>query len=242
MSSTVETYCWQGRTFSVDVLYSRAGVATNTLVRTADTTLLVDCGDGCLRDLLTADIRLETIDAVFFTHGHFDHMGGLHSILGFMRMIGRPRPLPIYAPEMCTEAFAAVHNFRRCYPDSIPFEIPLGELHPREILEIGSIRIESFLLVHAGSTFDGAILERIPAMGYRFSSGDESVAISGDTGLCDELKNLVRDTDFAVIESTFNEHHDVPDAVLSQVHLSEKLAREVGSLARDFVLVHGAKR
>ena len=232
---------YRGRELTVSILFSAAGVAQHILVSRDSDIILVDCGDGCLRDLLDHNIPPDSISALTFTHGHFDHMGGLHSLLGFLRMIGRTEPLPIHAPEGCTEVFATVHNFRRCYPESIPYRIPLLELKPHEPFNVGSVTVEGYAVTHAGSTAAG-ITDPIPALGYRITAGPESVAITGDTGLCEEVRALVTDTDFAVIEATFPDTDCRPPETFEKVHLTEEMARELGALARNYVLVHGALR
>ncbi len=233
---------WCGKKLQVLILFTRAGVAQQIWVSARGRGLLVDTGDGALRDLLAAGIRLDTIDGIIYTHGHFDHVGGLHSLLGFLRMIGRQAPLPIHAPERSTEAFAIVHNFRRCYPDSVPFEIQMRELRPRQLVELGALRIEAFPVAHAGSIAGGGILEPIPAFGYRISCEGETVGITGDTGMCEELPALVRDADLAILEATFATTEGFDPEMFTRVHLSEAMAHDLGALAKEYILVHRAER
>lgn len=237
MGYIADSNSWQGQHLKADILFSRAGVAQHILIGSPHGTLLIDTGDGCLRDLLAATLPLETLSGLLYTHGHFDHVGGLHSLLGFFRMIGRREPLPVCAPEGCTEVFAIAHNFRRCYPDSIPFSIQLRELHPHKPFELAGLRIEPFPMVHAGST-DAGILDPIPAFGYRLSLNDETVAVTGDTGICDEARALVTDADLAIIEATFADTDESDMEIFEKVHLSEPLAHELGALAKNYMLVH----
>ncbi len=80
---------WEGEGWNVKVLYSKAGVATQILVSTVEGDLLVDAGDGALRDLLDLNYDFEKLKAIAITHGHFDHVGGLWTLFGFLRMMRR---------------------------------------------------------------------------------------------------------------------------------------------------------
>jgi 7,8-dihydropterin-6-yl-methyl-4-(beta-D-ribofuranosyl)aminobenzene 5'-phosphate synthase len=77
---------WSKLGVQVEVLHSKAAVATQILVKRAGSSLLVDAGDGTLRDLLDRGIQPEGLTAVLLTHGHYDHVGGLHSLLGYLKM------------------------------------------------------------------------------------------------------------------------------------------------------------
>ncbi|MFW9806364.1 MAG: hypothetical protein ACFFFK_06505, partial [Candidatus Thorarchaeota archaeon] len=101
---------WENDEVRVQVPYSAAGVAT-TIVLTSKFTgkmMLLDVGDGALRDLLSAGHTdfVNDLDPIAISHGHFDHVGGLHSLMGFMRMLGRTNPLSILIPNGCVEAIS----------------------------------------------------------------------------------------------------------------------------------------
>ncbi len=77
-----------------DVLrgYSRALYA-NWLFYKPDR-ILIDCGEGCATAL---DGAAATIDKVFLTHGHIDHVGGLPTLLWTRAASGQtPSPLQIF--------------------------------------------------------------------------------------------------------------------------------------------------
>lgn len=233
---------WKGKGLSVNILYSRAGVAQQIWISNESGSLLFDTGDGVLRDIISNELDIDQIRAIIFTHGHFDHVGSLHSLLGFLRMKGRKEELPILAPEGCTEVFSIVDNFIRCYPDTMPFKISRKEIRSQEILHIADMSIEAYPVVHYGSIKGSGILGKIPAMGYRISYKGETIAISGDTGMCPSLKELVKGADLAIIEATIQTSKGAKKETLEKVHLSEDLAKEVGKLAKDFILIHKGKR
>ncbi|HUV30571.1 MAG TPA: MBL fold metallo-hydrolase [Acidobacteriota bacterium] len=233
---------WRGTSLNVRVLFSAAGVAQHIWLSNRTGALLVDTGDGALRDILSGGLDLESLRGILFTHGHFDHMGGLHSLLGFLRMVGRTDAVPIYAPAGCVEVPRAVDLFRRCYHGTVPFSINYRELQPGSCLQIVGMSIVAYPVVHCGSIEGSDALEPVPALGYRITCEGDTVAITGDTGNCPGLKELVRGADFAILEATYEKSTDVDRESLEKVHLSEDVAREIGRLAREFILVHKAPR
>ena len=98
--------------------------------------------------------------------------------------------------------------------------------------------IRAYAVVHCGSIEGFGILDPIPAVGYRISHKGETIAVSGDTGLCPSLERLAKGADLAIIEASYKKSKGVDREILEKVHLSEDLAQEIGRLAKNFVLVH----
>jgi len=235
-------HSWMGKSFKVEVLFSRAGLAQTIWIESDDTALLFDTGDGALRDILAGNLDLNKLQAIFYTHGHFDHIGGLYSILGFLRMVGRTASLTIAFPDGSAEIPSTVKNFLTLYQKTMPFKIKLRPLKPFQKISLDDTTIEAFPMIHCGSIESGRILDPIPAFGYRISSGNESVAISGDTGLCPELSELIKGADLAILEATYRDSSEMSRQMLKRVHLSEDIAREMGQAAKEFILIHKGKR
>jgi len=242
MESEREWDGWKGEHLSVEILYAYAGIAQQILIENDNRYVLVDCGDGTLRDLRDRNFDMTRLSGILITHGHFDHVGGLHVLLGSLRMIVRRDPLRIIAPAGCHQLSQIVRGFLNCYGDSLPFEIERIAAMSREAIELDAFSVEPFPVVHCGSLASGEIFDQIPAMGYRITADGETVAVTGDTGMCEDVKDLVRDVDLALIEATFYDDQTVPMDVLERVHLNESLANKLGQTAKDYRLVHRIRR
>jgi ribonuclease Z len=235
-------FSWQGKSARVLGLFSRAGVAQQIMITHESASLLFDCGDGALRDYLAQQLSTIHLQGLLVTHGHYDHIGGLYSLLGFLRMLGRTKSFLVAGPANCTEIWGIVDTFEKCYPDTIPYPIIRRHIAPHDPLSFAAMTIEAYPVCHAGSRADGVILPPIPAYGYRVTAGQDTIAITGDSGMCNELKTLVKDADLAVIEATFGDDHYLDPRYLDEVHLSVDLAHQLGRTAREYVLVHRASK
>jgi ribonuclease BN (tRNA processing enzyme) len=232
---------WRGKIIEARVLYSRAGVAQHIWLEAANSCILVDAGDGIVRDLLANKLDPLQLDGVLFTHGHFDHMGGLHSLLGYLRMIGRKGVLSVFAPKGCLEVFSVVENFLKLYADTLPFEISARKIEPNQSFRAGDLTVKAYPMIHCGGIEGFGILDPIPALGYRITCEGETVAITGDCGSASPLRELVKDADLAIIEATYRNSSEAERESLERVHLSEDMASEYGKLANQFILIHKAK-
>jgi ribonuclease BN (tRNA processing enzyme) len=52
----------------------------------------------------------------------------------------------------------------------------------------------------------------------------------------------VRDADLAIVEATYQSSDSISAETLATVHLSEDVAREIGQLAKELIIVHRGHR
>lgn len=231
------TDTWEKNSYGVKVLYSRPGVATQILVSADGSSFLVDIGDGVLRDLLEVQTDFhERLEAIFITHEHFDHVGGLFSLLNFLHMVGRNKPLSILVPRPNRVARAFVETqraYRANLGEEVSFPIQLKDISDQEEAYFDPLKVKAFAVRHRGSTRLNPMGKLIPAVGYVLTYRDIRVVFSGDTGVCDSLRREVDGADLAVIEATYPEKHEIPE-----VHMSVEEAEEVGRLAKKYLLIH----
>lgn len=90
--------------------------------------LLIDCGMGVAQAVWQRSTDPDFIDAVYFTHLHVDHCGGLAALLDHMGSTGRTRPLPIIGPPDGMARLEHAIAFAAWPGQAMSFPIPLAPL------------------------------------------------------------------------------------------------------------------
>ena len=178
------------------------------------TTLLFDCGERTTINLVRAGINPLDVDALFFTHLHWDHISDFGYFALSSWNCGRRRSLPIFGPPgtsaMVEASLYGVHKadveFLRRYVNALPPEVvdrPSAE-PPFAVEEIDV----GWVWEHAGiRVVTGAVEHHqrlgMPSIGYRIESTQGIVVLTGDTAPCDSVVELARGADVLVHDTAF---------------------------------------
>jgi len=228
-------YDWIGDKLSVKVLYSKGSVANHTLLKLNETGdyILIDCADGILRDLIDAKIDLNKISAIFFSHEHFDHIGGIYSLFGYFWYINRINNINIYFPSCCKTIRKIFNILLENYKDRNLFYPNIEQLHSGNIVQFKGVNVEVFPAYHPCDVKTTNPLVKSGLM-YKFSKNSESIIYTGDTGYRKNLDNIIIGTDLALIEATYTKKSESdPDW-----HMDKAEATKLGKLAKNYILIH----
>jgi ribonuclease BN (tRNA processing enzyme) len=169
--------------------------ASGLLVETHSTALLVDCGQGVIRQLM--DIRdPRELDAIVIGHMHADHyidLVALRYLLPWEGVAGERMPilLPPGGKERIDALAIAISERPRFFDDAYS----VLEYDPAHRLHVGDLTITFVPGRHY-----------VPAWGCIVEGPDgERLAISGDTGPSDAFVEAARGADVAVIEATLTD-------------------------------------
>ena len=188
---------------------------------------LLDAGTGVTD--LPLD-QLASIDRVFLTHSHLDHVVSLPLM---MDAVGNLRfaPIKVYAQLETLDALRK-HLFNDAiWPDFTQIFVkgfPVGEFHPITIGETvpvndssGQYRVTAIPATHT-----------VAACGYAVSSGKGTLVYTGDTWSTDdfwEIVNQIADLQHLIIETSFSDNQK-HIADLSQHLTPSRLAAELSKM------------
>jgi ribonuclease Z len=219
---------------------SRAG--PSTLVRSDDTTLLVDCGRGVLMRLAGAGVLPPMLDAVLVTHLHSDHITDLGDVITTNWVMSPgPRPLRVYGPPGTREvvdgtlaSLAPDIRYRLAHHDDLTEGpvVEVVEVRPGEQFEVGGAT------VRVGET-DHRPVE--PTVAFRVETAGRSVVLGGDGVPCAGLSELCAGAD-AYVQTVIREDivRMIPNARIQDIldyHSSVQQAGQTAAAAGVGTLV-----
>ena len=172
--------------------------------------ILIDCGEGAMRQLSRIGIDFRQLHEIVLTHHHFDHIGSLFHCLGINMMLQRQQPLNIYGPRGTRQIIETLAS--AC---DVSWEIGFGvsgqtlshprdfinvrEIEPGDIVEIDDISISFCENTHYRSEDkigqDGPL-----SLSVRIDAPDRSIVFTGDTGPCRNLENFAQGVQLLVGE------------------------------------------
>lgn len=125
----------------------------SALLQTPRANILLDCSPDFRQQMLRIDF-CDRLDAVFITHEHYDHVGGIDDL----RPYSYPHSLPLYADD-----YTATHLRQRlpyCLQENKYPGVPQLELNvvaPYDTVHVGDVDVTALQVMHG----------KLPILGYR---------------------------------------------------------------------------
>lgn len=176
-----------------------------------DQAYLVDFGTGIVREAAAltprfggeiAALEAKRLNKAFLTHMHADHTIGLPDLLFTPWIMGRNVPLEIYGPEGISHMAEKVLE---AYQEDIRYRLyglePANNkgwrIQANEIHEEGLVYQDALVKVEAFGVSHGSWPQ---CFGYRFTTPDKVIVVSGDTKPSDNLVKWSKGADILLHE------------------------------------------
>ncbi len=238
---------------------------SQTVVVAGGQVLVFDVGPGSTLKLELSPVDVGAVDALFITHFHSDHIGGMGELMLKRWATGSPQqPLPIYGPTGVEEvvngfetayqldkSYRIAHHGEKVVPSSgfggeaHPFDLGSDLMSSKTVYEKGAVEVIAFNVDHAPV---------FPAVGYRVDYKGRSIVISGDTRYTESLIHHANQADvfisealnkkFATMMAKAGENFETNMTAIAtdiqDYHISPKEAAEVARRAgvKQLVLTH----
>ncbi len=183
-------------------------------IRHKDKIFFFDAGEGCSYTAHLIGIDLLSTRAVFITHCHMDHVGGLPNLLWNIRKLdgkagGNPSPMTgrevkVFIPDEASRE--GVLKVLSATEGGFKAEFGLKMSLPEDgmIFEEDGFKVSALHNGHLGRDENGRHL----SFSYKIEAGGKTIVYSGDVKDISELQPLLADCSLLLMETG---HHRVED-------------------------------
>jgi ribonuclease Z len=192
-------------------------------------TLLLDASSACVHRMAQENLDWVNLDAIWISHFHLDHVGGLAPFLFGTKHApqtkNRRKPLTIFGGRGLKKLFRAFDEANSYKLLKQPFPVEIREVAPRSRFEIlPGLQAQTFSTPHTRESL---------ALRLTDTSG-VSLVYTSDTGHTDALCKFAEGVDLFMMECSFRRNKPI------ETHLELKDAMRLAHMAapRRVLLVH----
>jgi ribonuclease BN (tRNA processing enzyme) len=197
-------------------------------LETENGSVLLDCGADAPHRMAAENLDWPNLDAVWISHLHLDHCGGLASLLFGLKWApqtqARTRPLKIYGCAGLARLLKAIDDANNYRLFELPFAIELEEVNDQNGFRLlSNLDAQTFATPHTRES-----------LALRLHDGRHTIVYSSDTGYAEELAEFARDADLFMLECSFYRNKPTPK------HLELAEAMRMAQIAdpRKLLLTH----
>lgn len=222
---------------------TQSGCSVMILVH--DTPYIVDFGPGLIRRAAALtpkyggnmeNFQIKNIKRAFLTHLHSDHTTGYPDLILTPWVMGRNEPLEVYGPEGINRM---TDYLLKAYEEDIRYRLYGAEssnnqgwrVKSHEFMEEGVIYEDSQVKVEAFPVTHGSWPN---AWGFRFTTPDKVIVISGDTNPNEKVIEYAKGADILVHEVYCKAAFDKRKLSSQQYHIKQHTSTyELGEIANQ---------
>lgn len=184
MADLALTFIGSGNTFAP------GGLCWNGFV--VDGKHLFEAPPTALMALNRLSIDPNEIETVVISHHHGDHILGIPFLLLHWKFFGRTKPVRIIGPRGTRDL--AMSITQSVYPGTAEASLPIEwvEALPGQSMTAGGIEIETLAMKHDERLAD--------CLGFLCRYRGATIGYTGDTAMCDSVRDLARQSDLLVSE------------------------------------------
>jgi ribonuclease BN (tRNA processing enzyme) len=188
--------------------------------------VLLDCGATSLSALKSLGLDPGEITAVFISHLHGDHFGGLPFLILDGQFSHRTGPLAIAGPPGTARRLAEAMEclFPGSSATARRFGVEVAELSPGTVSTVCGVKVRAW----EGDHPSGA-----PALLLRLEAAGKTIAYTGDTAWTDALADAAADADLLIAEAYYRDKN-----VPYHLRLTDLDARRDRLTARRVIITH----
>jgi ribonuclease Z len=180
---------------------------------------LIDVGFGVLTNLLKSGTRLESINDVYISHTHSDHIGDFTGLLWAMAMENRTKRVRVVSSARTASTMEKILELQSTPWSFVKFDIDF--VRPEDV------GVETIMTIHDPEN-----------LAYRFRTESGDLVFVGDTAKSEKISDFAKECDLLIHDATFLDGQESIAAITRH-----STARDAGNTAkhadaRRLVLTH----
>ena len=168
---------------------------------------LIDVGFGVLANLVQSQTRLDSINEVYISHTHSDHIGDFTGLIWAMAMENRIKPIRVISSAGTAETLRKILELQSTPWSWLKFKV--------DFVRPESVRVSSSRTAHDPET-----------LAFRFETPKGSFVYGADTAKSDALAKFCAGCDLLIHDATFLDGQESTAALTNH-----STARDAGGVA-----------
>ena len=192
--------------------------------------VLLDCSADAPHRMAAEQVDWPNVDAVWISHLHLDHCGGLAPLLFGIKWAPqaqtREKPLKLFTCRGVERLLTAIDaaNDYKLLSQKFPIEIHEAAGHQSQFEMIPGLRAQTFSTLHTRESLALRLTDR----------DHKALVYSSDTGYSERLAEFARGVDLFILESSFRKHKPTANHLI----LAEALRMAAVAEPRRLLLAH----
>lgn len=165
------------------------------LYRFGKTSILIDCGEAVSSGFKASGLNYDTIDRIFISHLHSDHIGGFFMLMQGFWLEQRQKELPVSMPAEGIKLFRNLLHAAFIFPELLQFRLRFEKLRAARPVMTHNVRVTPYRTTHLDQlrlAFQKRYPQDYEAFSFLIEAGRLRIGHSADIGAPEDLAPLLK--------------------------------------------------
>jgi ribonuclease BN (tRNA processing enzyme) len=165
------------------------------LYRLGDVSILIDCGEPISRSFKSTGLHYDTIDRIFISHLHSDHIAGFFMLMQGFWLEQRRKPLPVNMPADGIKPFVDLLQVGLIFKELLQFQLQFIPLKVGRAVLTGDVKVTPYPSTHLEQlrrAYQRRYPQEFAAYCFLIEKGPLRIGHSADIGCPEDLEPLLR--------------------------------------------------
>jgi ribonuclease Z len=159
------------------------------------TSILIDCGEPVSRTFKASGLHYDTIDRIFISHLHSDHIAGFFMLMQGFWLEQRGKDLPVNLPADGMKLLPQLLNAGLIFQELLQFRLRFEPLRAGQAVLTGQVRVTPYHSTHLEQlrrAFQKKYPQKFSAFCFLIEQGRLRIGHSADIGAPEDLAPLLK--------------------------------------------------